>query len=80
MRWDQIDTAPKDGTVVDLWEDGARVTDCRWETKKINYYVGSKIRQREVTCWWSPGCGCGDDNGMVQSPSHWMPVPDAPAA
>ena len=28
--WQPIDTAPKDGTKVDLWCDGERLTDCVW--------------------------------------------------
>lgn len=26
--WKTIDTAPRDGTLVDLWADGKRETDC----------------------------------------------------
>lgn len=30
MEWQPIESAPKDGTVVDLWVDGGREADCRW--------------------------------------------------
>lgn len=29
MNWQPIENAPKDGTVVDLW-DGSRFSDCHW--------------------------------------------------
>lgn len=30
LRWQPIDTAPKNGTVIDLWVDGERLPNCYW--------------------------------------------------
>lgn len=64
MSWQPIETAPRDGTVVDLWmtannkNSGYRVTDCWWSTL--------------CECWISPG---GDFSPLA---SHWMPLPAPP--
>lgn len=68
MTWQPIETAPKDGTHVDLWVKwwrpdtdtftGARCPDCMW-------FVTSKQ--------WS-----SEHSMRVGKFTHWMPIPDPP--
>lgn len=92
MPWQPIETAPKDGTVIDLWvthtekslsqkQDYApvqyRVPDCRW-------CDGGPL---DKAGWYSVSCGYGGDIGPVeynnpfrcQVATHWMPLPQPPA-
>jgi hypothetical protein len=69
QRWCPIETAPKDGTIIDLLFKGntrspTRFTDCKWSDGE----------------WWSVEV----DEPMVcishgeLQPTHWMPRPDPP--
>lgn len=70
--WQPIETAPKDGTRVDLWakfwrahSDGflwKRCADCSW-------MKGDSMTNRSA--YWM-----GLDNGWY--PTHWMPLPEPP--
>lgn len=68
-EWQPIETAPKDGTRVDLWVEvsllgAGRETDCYWDRG----------------AWFIPannyGDGCSTYDG--QMPTHWMPIPEPP--
>ncbi len=72
MTWQTIDSAPKDGTRVDLW------AKC-WlaHSDKFDY-------MRCPNCYWSKGesefnrrAGWTNlESGWF--PTHWMPLPDPP--
>lgn len=65
MAWQPIATAPKDGTVVDLWCGNLRRTD-KW--------FGKHSRYDDAPCW-------GPYDGMEEDPlqpSHWMPIAGPP--
>jgi len=70
MKWEPIETAPKDGTAVDLWVGGERVSDCEW----INNYDGF--------CRFKDDGDCGMAWVRVDhehgTPTHWMPLPQPP--
>lgn len=72
VAWKTIETAPKDGTIVDLWMCGPRSPD----------------GYREADCWYAHGqwwnsfgrdgdCAPGWMAGDI--PTHWMPLPAPPA-
>jgi hypothetical protein len=61
--WQPIETAPKDGTPVDLWYEGERLTNYSWEQLSPDNGFFSPNR--------SGVCG-------VRNASHWMPIPEAP--
>lgn len=73
MTWQPIETAPKDGTNIDLWakcwiagDDSfmwRRFADCYW-TKGDSMTNHSSYWVRMDTGWY---------------PTHWMPIPDGPA-
>ena len=71
-RWQPIETAPKDGTVIDLWginhlhyaKAGTRIVNVAWGP--VRDWMG---HERED---WQHGRG--DDF----EPTHWMPLPPKP--
>lgn len=68
-EWQTMDTAPKDGTTILIhnphWADGT-VHPAKW----FDDPSGLGCDWQTIDGWWSDGC---DD-----SPTHWMPLPDAP--
>lgn len=65
-RWQPIETAPRDRTLIDLWA-GERIANCAWN-------VPSKC--------WAERVGASFDGkhwAVVNNPTHWMPLPAAPA-
>ena len=66
--WQPIETAPKDGTVIDIW------TTTEWD----------HIPQRFTSCWWwKPGHESAQWRGIPHDPmnwvpTHWMPLPEPP--
>jgi hypothetical protein len=77
-EWLPIETAPKDGTSVDLWiVDGYRLADVRFTVPVES--LG------ESPCWCEYTTdfhGYGDWGiypiGREIVPSHWMPLPEPP--
>lgn len=71
MTWHAIETAPKDGTVVDLWlagprnKEGGRETDCRFRNGR---WLRDYGRDGEMEV----GLYVGD------KPTHWMLPPQPP--
>lgn len=66
MNWMPIETAPKDGTEIDLWLPSAgRLTDFKWRNigvkgwaKEEGYPVHTRI--------------------LLEQPTHWMVPPPPP--
>jgi len=73
MDWQPIETAPRDGTVIDLWEveknfGASRATDCRW----CKFPIRGGVREG-----W--GYGLADDPDFLSGEvTHWMPLPEPP--
>ena len=78
MEWRDIASAPKDGTMILLWEDRDRVSSVSTDRPPMPPYVGG----------WRDGdwyyCLAGwlrtydDYFGDSLSPTHWMPLPAPP--
>lgn len=69
-EWHSIETAPKDGTIVDLWvagphNAGNRQPDCWFSDAEWWCDFGDQGEQQ-------PGIYIGD------VPTHWMPLPEPP--
>ena len=65
-QWRSIETAPRDGTLIDLWFAGewnCRVADACWRGSFWH------VERR--------GCGYNDDATII---THWRPIPEAPHA
>jgi hypothetical protein len=81
--WRPIETAPKDGTPIDVWgPDHGRMTDVYWG--KPHHECG-EMGQYCDSDWHSlkPGWICGVFNEIVgrlrPGFTHWMPFPEPPA-
>lgn len=67
-EWQAISSAPKDGTMVDLWTNYGRVCNARW---KHHHWMNGEP-QGEKT--WVPH----DRDGPQPIPTHFMHLPAAP--
>lgn len=66
-EWLPIDTAPKDGTKIDVWQRDLRYTNAFWSGTE--------------ECWCIDGPhGPEEPTPLAIAPavSHWMPVPKDP--
>lgn len=65
MKWQPIETAPKDGSVFIAHTPRAKIRKVRlmqWLSPKMNWAV----------------FGWKDMNGNFHDPTHWMPLPEPP--
>lgn len=68
--WQPIETAPLDGTFVDLWMAGPRNSGAR---RAECWFLNGK--------WWCDGLDRGDcvpEFYIDDVPTHWMAIPGAP--
>jgi len=75
MTWQKTDTAPKDGTVIDLW---IQAKDCTFRAERMRW--GSDRRTGEIG-WIQDGTDmilhrAFGNVGMTAT--HWMYMPDPP--
>jgi len=76
-EWQPIDTAPKDGTEIDVWVVDSRAkqtSGCRYENVRWSD-GGWKWFDRYYNV---SGGYVGIDNGVNVIASHWMPLPKPP--
>ncbi len=74
MTWQPIETAPKDGTRVDLW---VRDHYCTFTDSSHGRVANARFENGK---WHDPHMewGNGGPLGMCARPTHWMPIPAAP--
>ncbi len=75
-KWQPIETAPKDGTIILLaetnfqnetsWDRYSNIDIGAWEEK----LPGAPPDETEF--WWA------SNYGRVENPTHWMPLPAPP--
>lgn len=76
MMWQSIETAPLDGTLVDLWS-GVRFTDCRFKEVTARGFVlrghgkGHHQWEEHTFSVWVAGNG-----RHIKCPTHWMAAPN----
>lgn len=74
MKWQPIDTAPKDGSMVMLYRPDA----IEWAKVCIGKYDDNRYHKKPNP-YWALCLHIGGRNQARQwSPTHWMPLPDAP--
>lgn len=79
-RWRSIDSAPKDGSSVILCKaidsDGQPI-DWRDDLSTAQVFI-------QVAAWWGDDwvvyCSMPTEPRIHFEPTHWMPIPDPPAA
>jgi len=75
-NWLNINSAPRDGTIVDLWAvNGGRRVDCRWQvpdSQRARDWPKDKADWCYYHGEWGEWVELGEDV------SHWMPLPPAP--
>ena len=65
-RWQPIETWDgEDGVEVDLWAKGRRYADCHYHLGQWLYWCYAGVDQEP---YWA----------TVESPTHWMPLPEPP--
>lgn len=68
MKWQPIETAPKDGSGVMLLSSSGMVcAPCIWEIGEISEYG--------FWLWWQSEPEWLTE---IKSPTHWMPLPEPP--
>lgn len=72
-EWQSIETAPKDGRLIDLWMDGERLPDCFWYSQCEEWGQRSHWQQKYA----ETGADCSFP--VAGAPSHWMPLPPPPS-
>ena len=74
--WRPIETAPKDGTVIDVLVeyslDGKRIS-CQREAD-VTFEAGEWLAPNGYAVEWGP-----DEYGQKATVTHWMPLPAPPA-
>lgn len=72
MKWEPIETAPKNGNLIDVWVNGERVTDVLWKRSWRCLGWHCKTEDESGVCQWT---SVEDEHG---TPTHWMPLPEPP--
>lgn len=91
--WQPIETAPRDGTIIDLWivdqGGGHRLADAWWATQRR-----SILDRQIVSGWFAPNMDYEGEYGFANADvtpfkskdgrewfsraTHWMPLPKPP--
>ena len=81
VAWLPIETAPKDGTVIDVWVDGefpGRRTDVSWRVPTVSeWWVHGDDTIETLDPTWHDPFG---PLGKSEPPTHWQPLPAPPDA
>lgn len=72
MTWQPIETAPKDGTLVLLYEP-----DNDEELIDARIFVGLWNDARDAK-FYGTAWECAEYSAFNHYPTHWMPLPEAP--
>jgi hypothetical protein len=70
-EWQPIETAPKDGTTIQLWSPGNRWPDAgNW----VAYEPDEQEETGEPGFWQYAESLIGDTGEIIENPSHWQPI------
>lgn len=74
-EWQPIETAPKDGTIIDVWLGDA-------DERDVSFYCIPTSRRAVGWSWkngkFRPLGGLNIEMPTFVVPTHWMPQPPAP--
>ena len=74
--WQPIETAPKDGTLVDLFVDGHREADCCWH--RLDWEIAHLQWPTDSMGWATWSERDGEYGRFDPAPTHWQPFPAPP--
>jgi len=80
-KWRPIETAPQDGTVIDIWIDD-RIADVYWG--KPHHECGEAGQYCDSCPSYDAWCDCfgyvtGPEGSIEGEPTHWKPRPSHPS-
>lgn len=79
--WRSIGTAPRDGSAVDLFHDGERLTNFRWARPKTYWCREDQyVKPYDGEPRWIDSDVEVILEDLPDDPSHWMPLPAPPIA
>ena len=67
--WQPMETAPMDGTRIDLWSNSTRFTGCQQHPDNPAWADGQWIRFNRTSARWH----------TIDDPLFWMPSPENPS-
>lgn len=79
-HWMPIETAPKDGSGILLW-DGNTVRLCRWEPQYENIW-NEKTETTGYRGAWTDDTVISfnyQETAEIENPTHWMKLPEPPS-
>jgi hypothetical protein len=76
MTWQPIETAPKDGTRILIWDDDEGGYEIGFWSSNHESWLDNDICDGDPGKYW-PGDLLGN---TIFEPTHWMPLPEPPAA
>ena len=83
MKWQPIETAPKDGTEIIGWGEDCGVILIRWDAP-VNFLSEKELDKLDEESAESEDWFCADFieglrlEDKKELPTHWMPLPDPP--
>jgi hypothetical protein len=84
MEWEQIGTAPLDGTEVMCWREDSGVfiarytAPCDFMTDRECEHEKLDEESMESYDWFYADFVCGGRLDGNETPTHWMPLPEPP--
>jgi hypothetical protein len=83
--WREIETAPKDGTVILLWRDGWDSAPVAWGDHDVEcadgVFFGWQLKDESLclpNAVQEGFIGWNEDKDADAMPTHWMPLPESP--
>jgi hypothetical protein len=81
-RWRPIETAPKNGLPILIWDDYYFMRIAKWEIRSVSEIFG-RTPPTDAEGHWITDLPYGDEPGRGEiggflDPTHWMPLPKRP--
>jgi len=74
MKWQEIETVPKDGTLIDVW---VKSSDLGGRIVNVQYHEKSELGLFNISGLYSYDQYL-DYHIPIKNATHWMPLPEPP--